>query len=255
VRRPPARRFARRSLSAAAPHRPHLFYHAPTPPRAPPSRLRALPPTPASNYTFLQSPQVAKTIRQLINNGSAPGPSGWTGDHLLILSSDPTCLRGITLIAQYIINNQLSAAARSRILACTLLTISKDDTIVNGAEAPAPRPIAISEIFYRLAAQLALRPVLRAHHHTLFPSVQLGIGHSGGLDAAIHTTRLALASSPLHCTLQIAFQNAFNSRHRSVIAQSLYSQPVTAPLWQFQFAYGSASPLLYYAPDATSLHA
>jgi len=175
------------------------------------------------------------------HNGSAPGPSGWTADLLAVLVRDADCATALSYLITDIINGNIPARARARLLACRLIAVPNGTSF---------RPIGVNDAFYKLAASIAVSSVVQRHSATLFPRVQLGIGVKGGVETAVHSTQAALLSSPDHFTLKLDFRNAFNTRRRSVMASALYSHPCTRPLWAlFRFAYGAPSPLLYYGAD------
>src|SRR4051794_24722565 len=56
-----------------------------------------------------------KCVREL-DNGSAPGPSGWTGSMGKILLRDNTCKRGLAALLQDIINGNLISEAKEFLL-------------------------------------------------------------------------------------------------------------------------------------------
>src|ERR1700761_3809621 len=74
-------------------------------------------------------------IRHLAS-GAAPGASGWTTEMLLILASDPDCLKGIAQIIQDITNDHLPHSLKPYVLPSTLVALDKN----NGAGI---RPIAV----------------------------------------------------------------------------------------------------------------
>jgi hypothetical protein len=48
-----------------------------------------------------------RLIKRNISRGAAPGPSGWTGELLLPLISDDTCLKGLAALVMDIANDAL----------------------------------------------------------------------------------------------------------------------------------------------------
>lgn len=78
----------------------------------------------------------------------------------------------------------------------------------------------------------------------LFP-LQLGFGTSGGMEAAIHATKLLIAeSSPTSCLLKVDFKNAFNSLRRDRMIESVKS--IVPMLFPFVLnSYGAPSFLFY----------
>jgi hypothetical protein len=110
--------------------------------------------------------------------GAPGGPTGWTYEHLLAAA-------------------QASAEATSAILAVVNLILSGElarhdsllDASLIGLQKPGGgvRPIAIGEVWYRFASLCALT-ALADVGPSLAP-LQLGVGMSGGVDAASHAIR------------------------------------------------------------------
>jgi len=58
---------------------------------------------------------------------------------------------------------------------------------------------------------------------TLFNPIQLGVGVSGGCEAAVHATRRYAENMPAtHCIVKLDFINAFNSLHRDAMLQAAH---------------------------------
>jgi hypothetical protein len=51
-----------------------------------------------------------------VANGSAPGPSGWTGELIKALVGDADCLAGLVALVEDIINGDLDDSARKYLL-------------------------------------------------------------------------------------------------------------------------------------------
>ncbi len=177
------------------------------------------------------------TVRRLIkqcNNGAAAGPSNLTMSHLYSISLDPDCMEGLVAIIQDIVNAAIDPAAIAIITSAISIAISKP-----GTDPHAIRPLAVPESLYKLAALVcldAIKPIIPS----LFPSIQLGCGISGGIEIALHRTQLALETGGGDTVvLRTDFKNAFNSRRRHLIAHYLYKQSSTSPIWRFfSLAYG-----------------
>ena len=141
------------------------------------------------------------------------------------------------------LNDDLDDESRQLLTNCALILALKP----NGGY----RPIAITEVFLRLAGRVAI--TLLPDSSTLFPShIQLGCGTPGGVQTALHQLQAALQSgrSMSHLLLAIDLENAFNSRDRSRIAELLYSNPKWAPVQRlFNFIYKTTSDL--HLPDGS----
>ena len=147
-------------------------------------------------------------------------------------------MNGLALVLQDIINGNLPDSIKPFLLQSTLIGVEKN----NGASI---RPIAIGEIFYRVAATLALQTIRDAISNLLKP-IQLGVGVSGGCEAIIHNLQHLLEQSdhPV-AALAVDFKNAFNTISRQTVLESLYAQPTLNTLWRLvDFAYSQPSDLL-----------
>ena len=90
-------------------------------------------------------------VMRKVANGSAPGPSGWTGELIKALVGDADCLAGLVALVEDIINGDLDDSARKYLLSSSLIASEKD----SGGF----RPIAIGDVFYRLACHYVLQLV------------------------------------------------------------------------------------------------
>src|SRR4029078_1476952 len=113
--------------------------------------------------------EMTKIITRQLANGSAPGPSGWTGELLRALVDDDVCVTGLASIVTDIINGRPSSASRSYLLPSTSIALSKPN---NGI-----RPLAIGESLYRLAGRYAVNHLLPRN---IFSTIQLGVNVAGG---------------------------------------------------------------------------
>ena len=101
-------------------------------------------------------------LKRRVNNGSAPGPSGWTGSHVQLIaeSGSDEAKSGLCLLTKDICNGVFGGATQQRLLA-SAMPIGKPVRIDPAADppsldAPPPRPgirpIAMGEVFVKLAA-------------------------------------------------------------------------------------------------------
>ena len=79
-----------------------------------------------------------------MRTGSAPGPSGWTAQMLYVLVLNPACRVGVVRLLQDITNGTLPASLKPYLLACRLTGLDKN-------AGQGVRPIAMGELFYRVA--------------------------------------------------------------------------------------------------------
>ena len=185
---------------------------------------------------------LVKIIRHMVN-GSAPGPSGWTAEMVRVLTEDEDCFTGLAMLLQDITNGTLPDSIKPFLLPSNLIGLDKN----SGASV---RPIAIGEIFYRIAAYRGQLYVQQAAKDLLQP-IQLGVGVSGGCESIVHNLQHALEQTdqPL-AALPIDFKNAFNSVSRKTMLETLYSHPGLQYIWRLvDFAYSAPSNLYVRAPD------
>src|SRR6185437_2645636 len=129
--------------------------------------------------------------------------------------------------------------SRARLLSCTLIAARKK----NGGV----RPIALSEVFVRLASLCCLRLLPSSFLADLFAPLQLGVGSSNGVELAIHTLQDHLERHPNHTLRSLDYVNGFNSMFRHVMLQQLYAQPGLAVLWRLtDFCSGASSALFLF---------
>ena len=141
-------------------------------------------PVPASApHVAVDEALLRRVISSKLKNGSAGGPSGWTGELVAPLADDEECLQGLAALVRDILNGVLDANSRSLLMASLLIPGAKDDGGV--------RPIAISECFYKLASMYAMA-LVRDSLPAIFEPIQLGVGAKGGAGRALHVLQAGL---------------------------------------------------------------
>ena len=193
-------------------------------------------PDDAPLITIDDDEELVKLLRQMVN-GSAPGPSGWTAEMVYTLTEDPECLTGLAMLLQDITNGNVPDSLKPFLLPSTLIGIDKD-------AGSSVRPIAIGEIFYRIAAYRA-QHYIQGAAKTILQPIQLGVAVSGGCESIIHNLQhiLELEDHPT-AALAIDFKNAFNTISRKAMLEALYSHPQLQYIWRLvDFAYSTPSDL------------
>lgn len=208
--------------------------------------LSHLPRNKALPLTAVEKSTVFKLLKQRVNNGSAPGPSGWTGSHLQLIADQGSdeAKDGIAMLVRDLCNGIFGGATQQRLLASLLMPITK-----NGGSGI--RPIAMGEVFVKLAAHYSMS-LIEKELPSLFPRIQFGVKRAGGSESAAQLTRaLTVHSCSIHpdtIVLKTDIQNAFNSVSRAHVWKTLLSHPNTEPLWRmFHWSYATPSPLLVYS--------
>jgi hypothetical protein len=199
-----------------------------------------LPPLPANSHEIiLEDDEQMKRVIRSSNNGSASGPSGWGGNMLSSLVEAPICRAGIIALLKDIINGNIPDQARQYLLASRLVGLNKEEGR-SGA-----RPIAIGELFYRLAGIVAVRNVVAAAAKLLSPH-QYGVGVASGAERIVHSLQHTLSDkSTKLAVLKVDISNAFNSCDRARMLSELYATPQLNQLFRVaDFGYSVPSQLL-----------
>jgi hypothetical protein len=209
--------------------------------------LRALNPTAAPpEVPEFTAPAVTVTaeilsdVLQALPKGSAPGPSGWTYEHVKAAAQagSSTALLGVL---NAIIGGGLPDVPE-------LL-----DSRLIGLQKPGGRglrPIAIGEVFFRLAGLCAMAAQPGAGR-ALAP-LQLGVGVKGGSQIIGHALVSGIAANPDCVTVQLDFRNAYNCLDRGAMLKSVKKrQPGMLPF--AAWAYRQPSRLIVSgAPEGTT---
>jgi hypothetical protein len=206
-----------------------------------------LPTLPAdADQIILEDDDEMKRIILSSNNGSASGPSGWGGNMLSSLVESSICRGGIIILLKDIINGNITDQARQYLLASRLVGLNKPDA---GA-----RPIAIGEVFYRLAGVIAVRKITAAAAELLVPH-QYGIGVPSGAERIVHSMQYSLTDKAAkRAVLKVDISNAFNSCDRAAMLRKLYATPQLAPLYRIaDFGYSAPSQLLLQRCNGLSI--
>ena len=194
----------------------------------------------------LEDDAVMHALLRRSNNGSASGPSGWGGNMLSMLVESDVCRAGIITLLKDIINGNLPDSARQLLLASRAIGLGKPD---NGI-----RPIAIGELFYRLAGVIAVRKIAMTAGKLLAPH-QFGVGVANGAERILHSLQHALTDKDTKTALlKLDISNAFNSCDRARVLQRLYATPELSSLYRLaDFGYSAPSELLLQGCEGQSI--
>jgi hypothetical protein len=200
----------------------------------PPSEFQ-LPPLP-DNAPYMPVPaddKFVKIWRTRIATGAGPGPSMFTGDHGLPLLEHPECLRGLASLVQRIRNGRLVLDDRFKdlLLTCNLVAVPKSDGT--------PRPIAIGETLYKMAAFLAIDSVKGVIPDTLGPAQFAFL--PGGSETASLLLKALLETQTAFST---DLKNAYNEL-RDVMLDTLFAEERLAPI--FSLCLGSTQTQLLFS--------
>ena len=117
-------------------------------------------------------------------------------------------MKALANLCSKLLLGQIPQHTRDLLFAANLTALRKKDVGI--------RPIAVGNVFRRLASKIAAKRVIPELRRQL-PPVQLGVGVSGGCEAAAHAFRAFVQSSDVHennVLIKLDMQNAFNTVRR-----------------------------------------
>ena len=206
-----------------------------------------IPPLPAdAPQQILEDDEEMAALLRASDNGSASGPSGWGGNMLSSLAQSDLCRAGVIALLKDIMNGNLPERARQLLMASRLVALTKTEGKY--------RPIAVGELFARLAGKLAMRKVTSAAAALLAPHQQ-GVGVASGAERIVHSLQHTLTDKGRrHALLKLDISNAFNSCDRARALRVLYEQPALSAMWRIaDFAYAAPTQLLLQGCDGQHL--
>ena len=200
---------------------PSLRYPNGAPYRALSAAERAVVPIP-SGAAFTQ------LVRDSIS-GCAPGGSGWTEELLFALcEANADVARAVAHMTRDLACGLVAPDVVDRLNACNLVGIPKPDS--------GTRPIALSELFLKLASKLAL------HHDSarlanVFGDIQFGVARPNGAETIVHETRhFVRGMTVAGCVATIDLRNAFNAISREIIWEMARDLPALRNLFAVEYA-------------------
>ena len=235
-----------------------------------PSCPGELPPCPSDAPELVVDPSWMADEMLRSDTGAAPGPSGYGSNFIQVLAADAACVSAMAVLIGHIVNDQLPATVRSLLSTCVLVSLEKD----GGGR----RPVAMGDMFYRMAARFALSLVLEPAQRALRPH-QFAVGVEDGCTQVVQSLQHLLslppapASAPPQPRQQFAFSrpqpasqpapdpsprplaclsldvaNAFNSIARAALLRAMYGNAELAACWRMvSFGYSHSSLLLMSA--------
>jgi hypothetical protein len=183
---------------------------------APPEGGPPVPPLPQGRIVFQPTSDEVWEALKSFPRSTGLGPSGFPVQALKSVcvrmgkEDESACLQALTLFVGDIMRGGMPAEVMAVWASARLLALTK----ANGK----PRPIAVGEIFRRLAAKCAVKHSAEVLAERLRPT-QRGVGVSGGVEHLAHTITVLLEAHPDWCVLAVDIKNAFNSILRSSILQ------------------------------------
>ena len=205
----------------------------------PPAFSTPTPPSSSISETVIQKSLIS------FPKGSAPGPSGLRHSHISDALSCPSPHRAssflshLTAFINLLISGDIPPVVRPHISCAALIAVKKK----NGGI----RPIAVGEIFCRLASK-CLCSLHRSYIANTLPPLQVGVGVSNGCEAVVHSVNKILQDDSIPAdnkwVLMVDFSNAFNKIDRSSVLKEVRSRVPSISAWM-ESCYGGESPLLF----------
>ena len=144
--------------------------------------------------------------------GSAGGPDSLTAAHLsdmLNSATDDKLKHSLTDFVNLLLKSDLPVPVREILYEGRLIALQKRDGGI--------RPIDVGYTLRRLAAKCGNAFVIKRRNEELKP-IQVGVGVSGGAEAAVHATRRLLSNlQDNNVFVKLDFTYAFNSVRRNTI--------------------------------------
>ena len=228
----------------------------------------ALPPNPSDAPQLIVDPAWMASEMRRSDTGAAAGASGWGSNFAAVLANDVPCVTAMAVLVSHIVNDRLPATVRDLLNTCLLVSLVKPGS------GDGRRPVAMGDMFYRMAARFALSLVMESAQRALRPH-QFGVGVEDGCTQVVQSLQHLLSLPPapappsprpphqfafsrprpapapadptlrpLAC-LSIDVANAFNSVDRAAVLRAVYDSPELAQCWRMvAFGYGQPSPLL-----------
>jgi hypothetical protein len=167
---------------------------------------------------------------------SAPGPSGWTEELLytVLANSPDSSSHDFAAMTKDILNGEVSSSVGDFLRASRLVAIPKED---------GTRPIAIGEVFTRVACTLAMARVGK-HLESAVAPLQRALS-AGGAESIVHEVRGRQDAG--ENTLCIDFCNAFNTVSRKTAVAEAIANPQLRPIHKIV-------DLLYAQPSRLEWH-
>ena len=171
-----------------------------------------------------------------LKNGSSGRPSRWTRELVFALMDDPDCVQGLGTLIGDMLNGHLPDQARAYLTCSVLIPVSKPGGGI--------RPIAVSEVFYRLAGIYARCiwseiSFLKSSSQSSWELVALEARACGS------STQGGPRYHGPDAVVQMRLQKAFNERKREQVLSDLFDEDSLQPIWRLShWAYKAPSELL-----------
>uniref|UniRef100_UPI00117FCAC4 hypothetical protein n=1 Tax=Nitrospira cf. moscoviensis SBR1015 TaxID=96242 RepID=UPI00117FCAC4 len=154
---------------------------------------RVIPAMPQCPLLEIQLERLDRAVQKL-SARAAPGLGGWRKALVLPLVRDRRCVHGIAFLVRHILNGTIAdPVLREALLGSRLIALLKQ------VGSDAVRPIAIGDLFVKLAANYAF-DLVQGHIARTFHPIQLGLFTRGGVEKAVLAAQ-QLLDSDMHSVM------------------------------------------------------
>lgn len=220
------------------------------PMRRPPEPQKAIPSFAPTSYVSLDRKRLRLNLRG-IRRGTAPGRSGWRGEHfrLLLEATDAHAFDAFAEVAELVANARIPEEARSAIALGGLTALNKVD---EAGKIIGVRGICTGDQLRRLVA----RTLAQTHNDEFVMATapyQVALGQRAGIDAAILTARVALESDSDLVLVALDGIGAYDHILRESMLARLDTLPGAREILPFVcMFYGQPSEYIYTTDDGVS---
>jgi hypothetical protein len=146
------------------------------------------------------------------------------------------------VVISNICNGRYSDSIRDLLLSNKGLALEK-----NPEPNPSWRPLGIGETLYRIAGSVVTSdPATKEAIVKHCGEFQLGLGKPSGTEAVPHIVLLSLLNPQPVAAIHVDVKNAFNTRSRASMLNTLFSQPELGKLWRLaHFRYKQPTKIFY----------
>jgi hypothetical protein len=211
--------------------------------QAHPPASAPLPDLPQDAPTVTVDPDnILSIVKEMARDGSAAGPSGITAVHLLPFVNEKQSRQALAVVISNICNGRYSDSIRDLLLSNKGLALEK-----NPEPNPSWRPLGIGETLYRIAGSVVTSdPATKEAIVKHCGEFQLGLGKPSGTEAVPHIVLLSLLNPQPVAAIHVDVKNAFNTRSRASMLNTLFSQPELGKLWRLaHFRYKQPTKIFY----------
>ena len=153
-------------------------------------------PDASPRYADIDRLQLTRAVKSL-PKAAAPGPSGWTRELVLPLLDIGECRLVLNAMLLGALNNSLPVDLSNALTACDVILLTKESK----DSTPAGRPIAMGEVFCKIAAKVCLSRI-EIRLLEIFGDLQFGALRKQGVEIVIHNSRALFRDDRGVCCLQ-----------------------------------------------------